>query len=96
MDTGRQGKCELVLRCFSAAWLAAIPPTLQLWVPRQEPGVRRGSTAAEGFWSWLIHPANVTAILGCRPPGPFLPFLLFFTSTGEMSGGRYVLGSCLL
>lgn len=48
------------------------------------------------FWSWLINPANVTAIQGCLSPSPFLPFHLFFTPTWEMLKGRYVLGSCLL
>lgn len=67
MNTGRQGKCELVMRCFSVMWLAAISATQPLWVPRQDPGVRRGSAAGEGVLVLAHKPSKCDSHLGLSP-----------------------------
>lgn len=96
MDTGRQGKYELVLRGFQqCGWQPSHPPS-HSGFPGKSQGWKGPWQQLRGFWSWLINPANVTAIQGPLPPGPFLPFQLFFALTWEMLGGRYALGFCLL
>lgn len=47
----------------------------------------------DGFRSWIINPADVTATPGCLPADSFLPFQLFFTLTWERVWGRDVLRS---